>query len=50
MVPRLLERMGVECIKLYWEPNGEFNNNIESLAEKITEIYKIVVEENACIL
>ena len=47
MVPRLLERMGVECIKLYCEPNGEFPHNPEPLAENLTEISKLVVEENA---
>lgn len=47
MVPRLLEKMGVECIKLYCEPNGEFPHNPEPLAENLTEISKLVVKENA---
>ncbi|MGY8989485.1 MAG: phosphoglucosamine mutase, partial [Flavobacteriales bacterium] len=47
MVPRLLEKMGVECIKLYCDPNGEFPHNPEPLAENLTEISKLVVEENA---
>ena len=34
MIPRLLERMGVECIKLYCEPNGQFPHNPEPLPEK----------------
>ena len=47
MVPRLLEKMGVECIKLYCEPNGEFPHNPEPLAENLTKISEIVVKENA---
>tara|TARA_B110000495_G_C23012585_1_gene599100 strand:- start:206 stop:1585 length:1380 start_codon:yes stop_codon:yes gene_type:complete len=47
MVPRLLEKMGIECIKLYCEPNGEFPHNPEPLAENLTDISKLVVKENA---
>ena len=47
MVPRLLERMGVECVKLYCEPNGEFPHNPEPLPKNLTEISKLVVEEKA---
>ena len=47
MIPRLLERMGVECIKLFCEPNGEFSHNPEPLAENLTVISELVVEENA---
>ena len=47
MVPRLLEKMGVECVKLYCDPNGEFPHNPEPLAENLTEISKLVVKENA---
>ena len=47
MVPRLLERMGVECVKLYCEPNGQFPHNPEPLAENLTDISKLVVKEKA---
>lgn len=47
MIPRLLERMGVECIKLFCEPNGDFSHNPEPLAENLTVISELVVEENA---
>jgi phosphomannomutase len=47
MIPRLLEKMGVECVKLYCEPNGEFPHNPEPLPKNLTEISKLVVEEKA---
>jgi len=47
MIPRLLEKMGVDCVKLYCEPNGKFPHNPEPLPENLTEISKIVVEEKA---
>ncbi|MBT6808066.1 MAG: phosphoglucosamine mutase, partial [Flavobacteriales bacterium] len=47
MIPRLLEKMGAECVKLYCEPNGEFPHNPEPLPENLTEISKLVVEEKA---
>ena len=47
MIPRLLEKMGVECVKLFCDPNGQFPHNPEPLAENLTEISKLVVEEKA---
>ena len=47
MIPRLIERMGVECVKLYCEPNGKFPHNPEPLPKNLTEISKLVVEEKA---
>ena len=47
MIPRLLEKMGVEYVKLYCEPNGQFPHNPEPLPENLTEISKLVVEEKA---
>lgn len=46
-IPQLLERLGVECIKLYCDPNGEFPHNPEPLPENLTEISKLVVENKA---
>jgi phosphomannomutase len=47
MIPRLLERMGVECVKLFCDPNGDFPHNPEPLPENLTEIAELVVKENA---
>lgn len=47
MVPHLLEKMGVECVKLYCEPNGHFPHNPEPLPENLTEISELVVKEKA---
>jgi phosphomannomutase len=46
-IPALLERLGVECVKLYCEPNGEFPHNPEPLKEHLGDISKLVVEESA---
>ena len=47
MVPNLLKKMGVECVKLFCDPNGQFPHNPEPLPENLTEISKLVVSENA---
>ena len=47
IIPTLLEKMGVECIRLYCEPNGYFPHNPEPLPEHLTEISKLVVEVEA---
>ena len=47
MVPNLLEKMGVECIKLFCNPNGKFPHNPEPLPENLTEISNLVVREGA---
>ena len=47
MIPRLLEKMGVECIKLFCELNGDFPHNPEPLPENLTEISALVVKEQA---
>ncbi len=46
-IPLLLEALGVTCVKLYCEPNGDFPHNPEPLAENLTEISKLVVKEKA---
>ena len=38
VIPALLERMGVEVVKLYCEPTGNFSHNPEPVAESLTEI------------
>ncbi|MFA7445363.1 MAG: phosphoglucosamine mutase [Flavobacteriaceae bacterium] len=47
VIPKLLEEMGVEVVKLYCEPNGHFPHNPEPLKEHLTDICKLVVEEKA---
>jgi len=46
-IPKLLERMGCDLVKLYCEPNGQFPHNPEPLREHLTEICKVVVREKA---
>jgi phosphomannomutase len=47
MIPKLLDRMGVNCIKLFCEPNGLFPHNPEPLPENLTDISDLVVDEKA---
>jgi len=46
-IPALLERLGVDCVKLYCEPNGQFPHNPEPLPAHLTEISKLVIVEQA---
>jgi len=46
-IPVLLEQLGVECVKLYCEPNGQFPHNPEPLKEHLEDISKLVVAEKA---
>ena len=46
-IPRLLERLGVEVVKLYCEPNGHFPHNPEPLKEHLSDICKRVAKEKA---
>jgi phosphomannomutase len=47
VIPELLERMGVEVVKLYCEPNGQFPHNPEPLPEHLVDIAQLVVKEKA---
>lgn len=47
IIPKLLEQMGVEVVKLYCEPNGHFPHNPEPLKEHLGDISKLVVTEKA---
>jgi len=47
IIPKLLEQMGVEVVKLYCEPNGHFPHNPEPLKEHLGDICKLVIEEKA---
>ncbi|MBJ6369444.1 phosphoglucosamine mutase [Snuella sedimenti] len=46
-IPLLLERLGVDVVKLYCEPTGHFPHNPEPLKEHLADLSKKVVEEHA---
>ncbi len=46
-IPPLLEMLGVEVVKLYCEPNGDFPHNPEPLAKHLTELSQKVIDEQA---
>jgi phosphomannomutase len=46
-IPLLLERLGVDVIKLYCEPNGHFPHNPEPLKEHLTDLSAEVKKHNA---
>ncbi len=46
-VPALLEALGVEPVKLYCEPTGEFPHNPEPLQEHLGDLMNRVVNEHA---
>lgn len=47
IMPRLFERLGVECIKINCEPTGNFAHNPEPLPANLTELCETVVKEKA---
>ena len=47
IMPRLLERLGVECVKLNCEPTGNFAHNPEPLPKNLTDLSETVVKEHA---
>ncbi|MBQ1618045.1 MAG: phosphoglucosamine mutase, partial [Bacteroidales bacterium] len=47
IMPRLLERLGVECIELNCNPTGDFAHNPEPLPANLTELCETVVKEKA---
>jgi len=46
-VPALLEALGVEPVKLYCDPTGEFPHNPEPLKEHLGDLMKMVVDVRA---
>ena len=46
-IPRLLEELGCEVVKLYCKPNGQFPHNPEPLKEHLGDICELVKKENA---
>lgn len=47
IMPKLLERLGVECIGLNCEPSGDFAHNPEPLPKNLKELSDTVVREGA---
>ena len=47
IIPKLLQRLGVECIELFCDPNGHFPHNPEPLPENLSEISDLVVKSHA---
>ncbi|MBR77351.1 MAG: phosphoglucosamine mutase [Flavobacteriales bacterium] len=47
IIPQLLNKLGVQCIKLYCEPNGKFPHNPEPLPENLVDISNLVVKKRA---
>jgi phosphomannomutase len=47
LIPKLLEKLGVECIELFCDPTGDFPHNPEPLPENLIEISKTVIHTNA---
>lgn len=47
IIPKLLQRMGVEVVELYCEPNGHFPHNPEPLKEHLSAICELVPKEQA---
>ena len=47
IMPRLLERLGVECVKLNCEPTGDFAHNPEPLPANLKGLSEAVVREGA---
>ena len=46
-VPQLLDALGVETVKLYCEPTGQFPHNPEPLPEHLTDLCAEVVKQKA---
>ena len=46
-VPDLLKKLGVNVIKLYCNPNGEFPHNPEPLKENLKDLSELVLKEKA---
>ena len=47
VIPLLLERLGVDVVELYCEPNGHFPHNPEPLKEHLTDLSDAVKKHNA---
>ncbi len=46
-VPMLLDKLGVDVVKLYCDPTGEFPHNPEPLKENLSDLSNLVLKEDA---
>ena len=46
-IPLLLERLGVEAVKIHCEPNGQFPHNPEPLKQHLTDLSETVIYSHA---
>jgi len=46
-VPKLLKKLGVDVVKLYCDPTGEFPHNPEPLKENLSDLSSLVIKEGA---
>ena len=46
-VPMLLDKLGVDVVKLYCDPTGEFPHNPEPLKENLSDLSSLVIKEGA---
>lgn len=49
IMPRLLERLGVECVTIFGEPTGDFGHNPEPLPKNLEELSRTVVREGCAL-
>ena len=47
IMPRLLEKLGVECVRLNCDPSGDFAHNPEPLPDNLVDLRTSVVKEHA---
>ncbi|HIG90328.1 MAG: phosphoglucosamine mutase [Flavobacteriaceae bacterium] len=46
-VPKLLKKLGVDVVKLYCDPTGNFPHNPEPLKENLSDLSSLVIKEGA---
>jgi len=46
-IPLLLERLGVEAVKIHCDPNGQFPHNPEPLKQHLTDLSETVISSHA---
>ncbi len=49
IMPRLLEKLGVECVTIFGEPTGDFAHNPEPLPKNLEELSRTVVREGCAL-
>lgn len=49
IMPRLLEKLGVECVTIFGEPTGDFGHNPEPLPKNLEELSRTVMREGCAL-